>query len=323
MSQQEGKKPLPIISITRKVIQLVSFFLINYAILEMIFNTDFDVLTEIFAVLPFLQTARSTWTAGAGFIEYMFASINNGIFPFFIVGLIGIFGLFGGRIFCGWVCPTGFISDLFSGLAGENRKFSINVDKTLKKLKTFILVLLLILFVPLGYYYVSDYENYFLYSDALGGLVENPIGRFSLSEFIFYTFPTAIKSIVDNMNLEGIFTKDDWVKGFLFMLYLILIGITVYYPRFYCRYLCPYAAAISVFSEYSFVRLERLPTRCPGRKECGVCENVCPMQIRVLEEPFDGFTGEGECILCLQCMQDCPHDAIKFKFGVNSDSKSK
>ena len=91
--------------------------------------------------------------------------------------------------------------------------------------------------------------------------------------------------------------------------------MNVFWPRAYCKYLCPYAAAISFSARYSLVKLQRKPTRCPGRKECGVCEKVCPMQIRILDEDFSGFTGNGECTLCLECMEKCPHDAIKWRFG--------
>jgi ferredoxin-type protein NapH len=306
-------KTLPIIAITRKVVQFLSFFLVNYAILETIFNTQFNPLSEILAVLPFLQTARSAWTAGAGVIEYIFYSISRGTIPYLFLGILGLLGLFTGRIFCGWMCPTGFIQDLLAGLGGDNKKINIILDKSLKKVKTFLLVILLIVFIPLGIYYITDYTTYFDYSQALGDLADNQLQYFSFSEFLFVTFPNFVKYIIENQKIEGIFPN--WVQWVLFFLYLILIGISVYYPRFYCRVFCPYAAGISVFSANSFLKLQRLPTRCPGRKECGVCEQVCPVQVRILDEEYDGFTGEGECYLCLDCMEKCPHNAIKWNFG--------
>jgi polyferredoxin len=309
----EQRKIIPIIAITRKIIQFISFFLINYAILELIFSTEFNLLTEVLTILPFLQTAQSAWTAGAGLLEYTFFSINRGVFPFLFLGMIGLFGLFSGRIFCGWVCPTGLMQDLFAGLAGENKKFEIETDKSLKKFKMFFLIVFFILFIPLGIYKNTDYAKFFDYSQALGGLVDNPLKYISLSEFLFVTIPHNIQALIEDLSFESIFPN--WWQGLLFGIYIIVIGISVYYPRFYCRALCPYAAAISVFSEYSFLKLQRLPTRCPGRKDCGRCEDVCPMQIRILDEEFDGFTGGGECILCLDCMEKCPHDAIKWKFG--------
>jgi polyferredoxin len=316
---ENPKKSFPVISFMRKVVQFLSFFLVNVGILTLIFKTDFDIIKDMFRVLPFLQTARSAWTAGAGLIEYTYFGLTRGTIPFLFIGIIGLLGLFTGRFFCSWMCPTGFIQDLLSGLSGENRRLSLNADRSMKKLKTFILVMLFVLFAPLAYYTIQkDLSQQVRYTDAMSDLIDNPIGYFSFSEFLFKTFPDAVKSVIDNLNFNEIFNKEDWVKGLMFVLYIFLIALSVYYPRFYCKYLCPYAAMIAIFSEYSFLKLQRLPTRCPGRKECGQCELVCPMQVRILDESYEGFTGDGECTLCLNCLEKCSaigHDAIRFKFG--------
>ncbi|MCF2142021.1 MAG: 4Fe-4S binding protein [Candidatus Lokiarchaeota archaeon] len=308
----EKSKGLPVIKISRTVIQFLSFFLVNYAILEFIFKTDFSAIQDFLRVLPFLHSADSAWTAGAGLLEYVFHTIIDGKVPYLFLGLIGAFGLFTGRIFCGWMCPTGFIQDLLAGIANENNRFSLNTDRALKKVKGFVLVVLFVLLIPLGYYYTNNPKNYSDYSKALGLFAINPVGPFSFSEFFFVTFPDIIQSIVDNAAVDQLFTPENRVRTIIFFVYLIILGFSIYYPRFYCKYLCPYGAAIKQVSKYSFLKLKRLPTRCPGRKECGICEQVCPMQVRILDEGFDGFTGNGECILCLECMEHCPHDAIKF-----------
>jgi len=63
---ESKSKRIPVIAISRKVIQVISFFLINYAALELIFKADFSIIQNIFKVLPFLHSAQSSWTAGAG-----------------------------------------------------------------------------------------------------------------------------------------------------------------------------------------------------------------------------------------------------------------
>ncbi|MHA1563332.1 MAG: 4Fe-4S binding protein, partial [Promethearchaeota archaeon] len=104
---EKNSKRIPVIAISRKVIQVISFFLINYTALELIFAADFSLLENLFRVLPFLQSAKSSWTVGAGLLEYSFYTISEGKIPFFFVAVIALLGLFGGRIFCGWACPTG------------------------------------------------------------------------------------------------------------------------------------------------------------------------------------------------------------------------
>jgi polyferredoxin len=172
------------------------------------------------------------------------------------------------------------------------------------------------MFVPLGIFFKTDFVRYFDYSEALGDLVNNPVSMFSLSEFLFATLPNAVKDTIDTQSLNHIFDKDEVGKGILFIVWCILLGINVFYPRFYCKYLCPYAAMAALFSENSLLKLQIDDARCVGRKNCGICEKVCPMQIRILDESSSGFTGEGECILCLECLEKCPYNAIRFKFGI-------
>lgn len=306
-------KKIPVISISRKIIQFLSFFVINYAILEWIFSADFSILDNYVRMLPFLHSAKSAWTAGAGLIEYSFFMIATGRIPYLFVGILGLLGLFSGRIFCGWVCPTGFMQDLFGGLGGDHR-LSLGTDRFLKKVKSFFLVVLLILFLFITFFFTYDPELYSQWIESLGSMAFNALEPVSMSEFLFVTIPRMVQTMVENGGgLTGVFGGT--FKTIIFVLYILIIVASVFYPRFYCKYMCPYAAAIKVFSNYSFLKLQRMPTRCPGRKECGVCEQVCQMQVRVLEEPFGGFTGNGECTLCLDCMQQCPHDAIKWKFG--------
>jgi len=314
---ESKSKRIPVIAISRKVIQVISFFLINYAALELIFQADFSIIQNIFKVLPFLHSAQSSWTAGAGLLEYSFFTISQGQVPFFFIGVIGLLGLFGGKIFCGWVCPTGFIQDLLYGLGGENKRFSLQVDKALKKVKKFILIVMIILIIPLAYFKMNNQITQTLdYQDVLGALADNTLAPISLSEFLFVTFPGVIQSIIENVNLQALFSEGKAWSTILFIIYIIILVVTVFYPRAYCKYMCPYSSVVSYSAKYSLVKLQRMPTRCPGRKECGICEKVCPMQIRILDEDFSGFTGNGECTLCLDCLEKCPHDAIKFKFGI-------
>ena len=312
---ENKSKRIPVIAISRKVIQVISFFLINYTALELIFNADFSLLENIFRVLPFLHSAKSSWTVGAGLLEYSFYTISEGKIPFFFVAIIALLGLFGGRIFCGWACPTGFIQDILYGLSGENKRFSLEVDKSLKKVKHFGLIVMIVLILPLGIYRITDVGAYIGYSDFLGDLTDNILAPISLSEFLFVRLYEVGQSIFTDLNLQVLFSEGKAWSTILFFVYIIILVFTVFYPRAYCKYLCPYGAAISFSARYSLVKLQRMPTRCPGRKECGICERVCPMQIRILDEPFTGFTGKGECTLCLECMEKCPHDAIKWRFG--------
>jgi len=298
-------------TIPRRIVQIASFFLVNYLVFEIIWGIKLTYLEPIVKVLPFLQTPADPWSPGAGFLEYLFYQITQGVFPYLLFGLIILFSLFGGRVFCGWACPTGFIQELLNQLPSQTKMLSIKTDRTTKKVKYGILLLLAIIFVPLGLLHGT--ANGFDYAYSLGVFAQRPVSVFSLSDFIFAFCPQMIQEMVKEGGVTPLFVSA--LGAFQFFAFIVVIILSAYYNRFYCRVLCPYGAAIGYCSEFGFVHLARNPVRCPGRRECGMCERVCPIQIRIMDERWEGFTGGGECILCLKCKEECPHSAIYFRFG--------
>ena len=267
-------------------------------------------------VTPVLNSPRNPLSEGAGFVEFIFFFMAEGEFPFLIFGIFILLILFTNRFFCGWICPVGAIQDCFTALPTKKRTINKDTHETLTKTKYLIIILLLIIIVPLGVTKVTDYAFHSNYKENLGPWADQAVGFFSLSEFLFVFFPNIMSEIWENWEtsaLEPLFSNL-WVFVF-FLFYLIIILLVIIYPRFYCRYLCPYGAFAAYFSRYSFIKLGRNPVRCVGRSDCGVCERVCPKQVRILDEPFEFFTGKGECNLCFKCKEKCPYEAINLKFG--------
>ena len=303
-------------TIYRRFIQLISFIVINYVIIEAIFSINLKSFEGFLRVLPILNSPRNPLSKGVGFVEYIFYSIAKGEFPFFILALFLLFILFTNRFFCGWICPIGTIQDGLSTLGAKNKTIKKETHETLLKFKYFLIVLLLIIIVPLGITKTTDIAFHNDFKENLGSWAEQPVGFFSLSEYIFVFFPNLMTEIFENWEtnaLEPLFS-DFWVF-FFFLFYLIVIILAIFYPRFYCKYICPFALLSSKISKYSFLKLTRSPVRCVGRADCGICERVCPKQIRILDEPYEFFTGNGECNLCLRCKERCPHNAIGIRFG--------
>ncbi|MBD3256588.1 MAG: 4Fe-4S binding protein [Candidatus Lokiarchaeota archaeon] len=304
------------ITTIRRIVQITAFIAINYVIIEFIFSVNLKAFEPFIKVLPVLNSPRNPLSNGAGFTEYLFYFITQGVFPFLIIAVFMFVILFTGRFFCGWICPIGTIQDGLTYVPTDKKKLKIKTNKALSNFKYMIIILLLILIVPLGITKLTDTAFYVDYKENLGDWAEKPIGFFSLSEFIFVFFPNLITAMWENIEVnvfEPLFT-DFWVF-FTFFFYIIVVILSLYYPRFYCRFICPFAAIAAAISDYSFLKLTRSPVRCVGRTECGICERVCPKQIRILDEPFEFFTGNGECNLCLKCMENCPYDAINIKFG--------
>lgn len=301
------------ITLARRIVQIGAFFFINYVLIELIFSINLISLEGTVKVLPILNSPRNPISKGTGFLEFILYSLAEGTFPYLLIAILILVVLFTGRFFCGWICPIGTIQDGLSALTSNHKKVNIDTHKALLKLKYFIVILITVIIGALGLSQSTNIIFYFELKQNLGVIAQRPISFFSLSEYVFVFFPDMIIQMVESGGIAPLFSNF-WIF-FMFIFYLILMIAAIWYPRAYCRYFCPYGAVCSAISDFSFLKLSRSPVKCVGRADCGICERVCPKQIRILDEPFEFFTGGGECNLCLKCKQDCPHDAINIKFG--------
>jgi polyferredoxin len=265
-----------------------------------------------------LNSPRNGLSRSSGIVEMIFYFLTIGIIPLLLIGILIMIIIFTNRIFCGWICPIGTIQDACAAIPTKKKTVRITREKlinhySLLKVKYGIIILLLILVVPLAITATINWPLYLEYRANLGDFGDKPLSYFSLSEYIFVFFPNLIQQIIDTRSIAPIFSN--FLIFTISIFYLALIILSIWYPRIYCRYFCPFGAVTSVISEYSLLKLSRSAVRCVGRADCGICEKVCPKQIRILDEPFEFFTGKGECNYCLKCKEACPYKAIDIKFG--------
>ena len=301
------------ITISRRIVQVIAFLLINYIFLELIFSINLLSLDSLIKVLPILNSPRNPTSNGVGILEYIFFFITEGFIPLFLIAVLILVLIFTNRVFCGWICPIGTFQDACAAIPTKKKRLKTKTHKSLLKIKYVIVILIIILIIPLGFTKISYNIFYLDYRNNLGALGEKPMGYFSLSEYLFVFFPNLIRDMIQNGSLAPLFSN--LLTFIIFFFYLAIIVLSVWYPRIYCRYICPFGAVASAVGEYSFLKLSRNPVKCVGRTECGICEKECPKQIRMLDEPFEFFTGKGECNFCLKCKELCPYDAINIKFG--------
>jgi polyferredoxin len=111
-----------------------------------------------------------------------------------------------------------------------------------------------------------------------------------------------------HMASEGIYTEpreywQAWVVGLIFIGFLVA---NWWIPRFFCRVLCPLGALLGVFSRFSLWRIDRDPVRCT---DCDLCLKSC----EGASDPHKDLR-KSECFVCLNCIEECPHDALTFRF---------
>ena len=94
---------------------------------------------------------------------------------------------------------------------------------------------------------------------------------------------------------------------------IILLGF-LFFPRFWCNYLCPTGLLLAASARLRSFRF-RIGDHCI---DCGLCRETCPMKAVHVEE---GKVTE-DCMLCGRCWQSCPVGAITWR-SPNSLSPSR
>jgi polyferredoxin/formate hydrogenlyase subunit 6/NADH:ubiquinone oxidoreductase subunit I len=92
-----------------------------------------------------------------------------------------------------------------------------------------------------------------------------------------------------------------WVIGIIFLAAVLL---NLRRPRFYCRFLCPLGALLGLLGRFSLWKITKKVDDCRHCKLCEVnCEGGC--------EPAAAIR-TNECVLCMNCLQECRHGLITF-----------
>jgi len=95
-----------------------------------------------------------------------------------------------------------------------------------------------------------------------------------------------------------------WFVG---LMILGLVGMNLVIPRFFCRVLCPLGAFLGVLSRFSLWRIDRNLTKCT---DCDLCLKHC----EGAADPQAALR-KSECFVCFNCIDDCPEDALTFRFA--------
>lgn len=217
-----------------------------------------------------------------------------------------------GRFFCGYVCPLGVAIDLGKYFFWRKIKFyHFSKDLVFRQIKFYILVITL--------------------SAALGGLTI--AGLFDPLPLLtrFYTFTlypmivTIINLIMDILRPLGhIVGWSAWqhthypqpvyyMSLITFLIFAFIIFLNRYAARFWCRYLCPLGALLSLVAPIGLFK-RRVNQNCTS---CLKCQKSCPMGA-VAADPR--HTQLSECIQCRTCAQVCPEKAISFAPPFSSSS---
>jgi ferredoxin-type protein NapH len=190
--------------------------------------------------------------------------------PYFWIGMIVTYGLTAGRGFCGWFCPFGTLNDLLS----------------FRKVKMLNVV---------------SYSKFIV----LAGTI---IAAWVFADTMFCKLcPVASIEASIPYLIMGVAKVNRPFLVHMGTLTFTLVGM-VLIARFWCRYLCPMGALLSLFNRVSFMKLKLDESKCSS---CGACAPACPMGI----EPHYQYDNHN-CIKCGRCADTCHMGALSLGFSV-------
>jgi len=304
-------------TLPRFIVQLVSLVAVNGLAFTLIY--PFIKLKPIPFGLPILASVNSPYTAIYSSLDLIQLELSQPEFPWIVLGTILLIGAVVGRAFCGWVCPIGFIQDIITTLKNRLDVVSPRTHKTAKKLKYYLLFLTMLISATLGLsLYLGMGSDYKI---ALDVFATGPFTAFSPDGTLFGTVPALLRTLSQNLSsivahpptIQEVWAQISKVPPLLALTLLILIGFFAAawkVPRFWCRYICPTGALMAIFQRHSFTGIKRDPVKCT---KCPHCEVKCPMQINILDLPWEKFN-DPECIMCMECIDACPHGSLSPKF---------
>ncbi len=235
------------------------------------------------------------------------------ILPIFLLALIPVFlTLVFGRFFCGWVCPLGAINQFFSWIFRKKlQKEKKAPDKRLLRLKYALLVVILVSAVWGSHFagwldpfslltrsastVISPSVNYAVeHSVKKGANPEDLVGK-ALAPFYKFSKKTFLTQ------KQRAYSQSFLIGGIFFAILLL----NLVRRRFFCNYLCPLGALYGLIARFSWFKL-KLNDNCIS---CNACARNCTYN----GSPYQDYM-KSECLTCMNCVPDCPKDAVDTVF---------
>ncbi len=197
------------------------------------------------------------WTALKSYftdLSYRFRGLTSSIS---LTAAVLILALFGGRFFCGFICPVGSLQDFFKYVGskiGIKEKKLYRAKQFKPEMMKYIILILVLCLSVLGY----------------GSLI-SPFSPWLAYLNLFFGFNVYFGTYV----------------------LLLIIFVSLFVKRVFCRCLCPLGAVQSLLYAVGPMKINKSET-CSS---CGECLKNCPVDIEKSEDDIVS----PECINCLEC----------------------
>ena len=252
----------------RRVVQIFFFTLIGFISIN-------HALVEAGAGIPLLASAslHALCPFGGVVTIYQYATVGTFVQKIhelaFVLMILGfVLAIMFGPVFCGWVCPLGTVQEWVAkwGRKLFRRRYNHfvppRIDRVLRYARYLVLAWVVYVTATSGMLVFAEYDPYF----AL---------------FNFWSGEVAISALV--------------ILG-------LTLGLSLFVERPWCKYACPYGAALGITNLFRIFKIRRSASTC---KADGACSIMCPMKIQV--DSVEAVR-DHQCISCLECTSEavCP-----------------
>ncbi len=231
--------------------------------------------TRLFGVVPFADPLAA--------LEVMIASRAFTATLALGAALLMLLAIVFGPVFCGWICPLGFLLDLNGAL---RRRVAVKVVlKTRRKMPSWMLPRVtraLMLGAVVGFALVGRFPVFQTLS---------PIN------LVVWTLQWGVTSAAVFL---GILAVVEWIA-----------------PRLWCRSLCPLGGWLALLGQRAWLRIG-IRRELAGRAPCHRCTLHCPMGIRVMEDHSlagKPAVDDPDCTRCGSCLEVCGQGVLHWQWG--------
>jgi len=195
-------------------------------------------------------------------------------FPYYILGMLLLFGVIFGRVVCGFLCPFGLLQELLYKI--PSKKIQKNKWTRRLSLLKYMILIVFVIGIPL-ILAVPGFCKYI----CPAGTLEGGIFLVAMNE--------KLQALIG-----GLFS---WKMAVL----AVVIISAVFIFRSFCRFICPLGAFYALFHKVSMVGMKLDEEKCNG---CNACVAHCKMDVKRV--------GDRECIQCGECIGKCRQCALSF-----------
>lgn len=189
--------------------------------------------------------------------------------------------------FCGWICPFGFLQEIFTGISRFFQKRFGPVRSAVKAIKA---------------------------RGARLAALDKPLRGLKYALLVWSVTGAAYYGVMvfrDYDPWAALLTIAELSLSFGLLVLVITLVASFFVERPWCRYACPLGAIGGLLSRLGPVYLKREGDFCKG---CAICTKDCPMGLNVHEATT---IKHPDCIGCLECIGSCPRSgALELKIGL-------